>query len=456
MRAHIRPGGRLAGEVSVPGDKSIAHRWLILAATARGASHLRDLPFSLDVLATARCLARLAPAARSGLEAWTAKARPAGEESGFTWSGNSAARADSEAVIEGEGREDLAAPGAPLDCANSGTSMRLLAGVAASSPFRTVLVGDESLMTRPMERVARPLRLMGASITTEDGRPPLAVEGGTLEGIEYRTPTPSAQVKGAVLLAGTAARGRTVVAEPAPTRDHTERALAALGGPVERHPGMIAVSAFQHDSFDAAVPGDVSSAAFLLAGAALGGSEIVVRGVGLNPSRLHFLEIASRMGIDVERGVLEERVGEPVGDIRVAPAGGLRGTVVEATEFPLVVDEVPVLALLAAHAAGESRFCGLGELRVKESDRLAALVEGIRGLGGDAKLEGDDLVVAGGGLEGGRADAARDHRIAMALAVGALGAGRESEVDGIEWAEVSFPGFAETMRTLGADIEILP
>jgi 3-phosphoshikimate 1-carboxyvinyltransferase len=330
--------------------------------------------------------------------------------------------------------------------------MRLLAGVVASSSFTSVLTGDASLLARPMERVAEPLRRMGAELSTTEGRPPLVVEGRRLHGIRFGTPVPSAQVKSAVLLAGLEAEGETTVVETTPTRDHTERALAHLGAPVVHDGAEVSVSAFAHSGFAAEVPGDVSSAAFLVAAAALTGGELTLEGVGLNPTRTRFLEVMERMGVITRAEVRGTQLGEPVGDLHVLARDVLRGTTVLADELPLVIDEVPVLAVLAAHAAGDSWFLGASELRVKESDRLGGLAELVRSLGGHAAVEGDDLVVAGGGLEGGSADACGDHRIAMALCVAALAARSPVEVEGVEVADVSFPGFLQTLRGLGARI----
>jgi 3-phosphoshikimate 1-carboxyvinyltransferase len=257
------------------------------------------------------------------------------------------------------------------------------------------------------------------------------------------------------VFAALVADGETVVDEPAPTRDHTERALAALGGPVIAEPGRVRVRAFQHRGFDAEVPGDVSSAAFLVAAAALTGSDITITGVGLNPSRTAFLDVMGRMGVETEPTVTGTQLGEPVGDLRVLPATRLSGTTVSSGEFPLVVDEVPVLAALAAQAEGETWFLGAGELRVKESDRLAAVAEGLRALGGHAGDRGVDLVVAGTGLRGGVAPSGGDHRMAMALAVAALAADGPCEVEGIEAADVSFPGFPQALRSLGAGVELV-
>ncbi|HXF72710.1 MAG TPA: 3-phosphoshikimate 1-carboxyvinyltransferase [Actinomycetota bacterium] len=461
MRALVRPGSSVGGEARVPGDKSIAHRWVILTATARGRSELRGVPASLDLLATLRCAAALFPRAIPAEslfrpEVHSERARP-------TAGGYSPRRSAPvpppeipHLSVEGEGREAMEEPPGALDCGNSGTTMRLLAGVVASRPVRAVMVGDASLSRRPMERVAEPLRRMGARVATSGGRPPLVVEGAALRGIHHRSAVPSAQVKGCVLLAGLDAEGTTTVEEPAPTRDHTERALAALGAPVEIAPGRVRVSRFRHEGFSAAVPGDVSSAAFLIAAAALTGSELVVRDVGLNPSRTRFLEVFRRMGIRTEASVRGEELGEPVGDLRVLPATRVVGTEVPPEELPLVIDEVPVLAAVAAHAEGGSRFAGGGELRVKESDRLGGIAEGLRGLGAGAAVEGDDLLVAGGGVAGGSADARGDHRLAMAFVVAALSARAPCEVRGVEAASVSFPGFLEVLSALGAAVEAEP
>jgi 3-phosphoshikimate 1-carboxyvinyltransferase len=453
VRLRIVPGRRLAGEIRVPGDKSIAHRWLILAATAVGRTRLGNLPPALDVRSTATCLAQVSKSARPVLEAWAHEVglQPDGDRS--TWNEGLGESPTIWVEVEGEGRRSLVEAGAILDCGNSGTSLRLLAGVLASRPFRTVLGGDESLSVRPMERVAEPLRRMGARVDTTDGHAPVTVIGGPLSGIHVAPPIPSAQVKGAVLFGALDAEGPTTVTERTRTRDHTERAMAALGAPVRIDGTTIGVEPFQHAAFSATVPGDPSSAAYLVAAAALTGSALAVRDVGLNPSRLGYLEVMSRMGVPVETAADREELGEPVGSIVVHPAGELRGTNVDEEELPLVVDEVPVLASMAAHATGESRFSGAEELRVKESDRLAGLADGIRSLGGEAGVEGSDLVVAGGGLDGGEARSAGDHRMAMAFVVAALAARSPSEILGVEASSVSFPGFARVLATVGANVE---
>jgi 3-phosphoshikimate 1-carboxyvinyltransferase len=356
-------------------------------------------------------------------------------------------------TLEGDGRNALRQPEGGLDCGNSGTTMRLLAGLAAGLPFRTELTGDESLRSRPMDRVAEPLGMMGARIVTDRGHAPLVVRGGRLRGIRYALPVPSAQVKGAILLAALSAEGETTVVEPASTRDHTERALLALGAPVRSSDGEVTVGAFQLGGFEARVPGDPSSAAFLLGAAAVCDSPIRLRDVGLNPTRTRFVDVLARMGLGAEIVETDSWVGEPVGNLEAARRGDLVAVTVESPELPLVIDEVPVLAAVAAHAIGESRFEGAGELRVKETDRLTGMADGLRALGGEAWVDGDALVVAGGGLTGGRADARSDHRLAMALAVAALGATGPCEITGAEWVDVSFPGFGHLLKTLGASVE---
>jgi 3-phosphoshikimate 1-carboxyvinyltransferase len=378
----------------------------------------------------------------------------AGERNGSTWNRDTATLEVLE--VEGEGRSAFTAPASPLDCGNSGTTMRLLAGLVAAAPFTTVLVGDRSLTSRPMERVARPLRAMGAEVLTREGAPPVTVIGRGLRAIEFEPDVPSAQVKGSVLLAALAAAGTTTIAERVPTRDHTERLLEALGAPVRRADGRIELDGpSEVGPLAGEVPGDPSAAAFLVGAATLTGSAIALTRVGLNPSRLRWLDVLGRMGVRASTWVEAEEVGEPVGRLETEPATAIRPVRVPSEELPLVIDEVPVLAGIAAHADGESRFEGGSELREKESDRLAALVDGVRAMGGEADLEGDDLVIGGGGLRGGAASAAGDHRIAMALIVSALAAGAPCEVDGVEVAEVSFPGFVPLLRSLGATVEEL-
>jgi 3-phosphoshikimate 1-carboxyvinyltransferase len=447
------------GPVSVPGDKSIAHRWLIFAATARGTSSLAHLPPSLDVRSTASCLSRVTLKARPALDLWASNASSWVEGGGSTWNETSreGSREGSTGTlqVEGEGRDALVESRGDLDCGNSGTSMRLLTGLLSSVASPSRLVGDASLSSRPMERVAAPLRRMGARIETTEGHAPVVVAGGSLHGVEHRLDVPTAQVKGALLLAGVAADGVTVVTEPVGTRDHTERALAALGAPVRREGTTVGVTRFQHDGFDGSVPGDVSSAAFLIGAAALSRRALSIEGVGLNPTRTRYLDVLSRMGVRTETVVTDEQLGEPVGRIDVLAGAELRGTTIDEEELPAVIDEVALLAVVAAHASGETWFLGARELRVKETDRLTLLAAGIRSLGGHAAAEADDLVVAGGGLRGGVASSGGDHRLAMAFAVAGVAAEGACEVGGVEAAEVSFPGFVEALRAAGASVEVV-
>ena len=449
----VAPGGTLGGVTVVPGDKSIAHRWLILAATASGRSRLVGLPPSLDVRSTAECLAAVTEKARPPLDVFARKTAPGVDSAGSTWNAKPDATSRSSLEVEGQGRSGLVEPTAALDCGNSGTTMRLLSGVFAAARFEATLTGDPSLSRRPMERVAEPLRAMGASIRTEDGHAPVVVRGTRLRGIRYAPIVPTAQVKSAVLLAGVAAEGETTVMEPVATRDHTERSLAALGAPIVVDADGIHVRRYQHEGFDAQVPGDPSSAAFLIAAAAITGSALSIEEVGLNPTRLHFLDVMDRMGIRTTCSIERTELGEPVGSIVVEPGAEIRAVRVEPGELPLIIDEVPVLAALAAHASSDSWFLEAAELRLKESDRLQAVATGIRLLGGVAADEGADLVIGGGGFDGGRADAHGDHRMAMALTVAALGARTPSRIDGVDAADVSFPGFIESLRALGAPLE---
>ncbi len=408
----VSAGGPLRGELRVPGDKSISHRALLLAALADGVSSLSGLSDGADVAATATAVADLGAAVDHSGE-----------------------------VVRVRGGE-LREPPGPIDVGNSGTSIRLLAGIAAGCPFTTILAGDASVNQRPMGRISEPLRLMGADVQGPDGgcRAPLRITGGGLRGITWQPPVASAQVKGAVLLAGLFADGETVVREPVPTRAHTEEMLAAFGADVRVTGGEVAVRASRPAPFDLAVPGDPSSAAFWMVGAALvPGSEVTVQDVYQGQGRDGYLRVLRRMGADLS--VL------PAGDRRVhltCRSGPLQGVTVAASEVPDLIDEIPVLAVAAAVAAGTTRFEGAGELRHKESDRLRSVLGGLAALGAPAEVDGDTLVVHGGAqLRGGRVDAARDHRIAMAFCVaGVAGApGEETIIEGWRSVATSYPGF---------------
>ena len=412
----VSGGGPLRGGLRVPGDKSISHRALILAALAGGTSRITGLSGGADVSSTEQAVVAL---------------------------GATVTRDACGVSVRG-GR--LREPPGPIDVGNSGTTIRLLAGVAAGCGFTTVIGGDASVNRRPMERVAAPLRLMGADVrcTGGDGLAPLQIRGGALRGIDYRPPVASAQVKGSLLLAGLFAEGETAVREPVPTRAHTEEMLAAFGAQVRVEEGRVAVRASRPRPFDFDVPGDPSAAAFWLVGAALvPGSEVVVHDVYSGQGRDGYIQVLDRMGADLTTERLE------AGRVRLrCRHSPLRGVTVTAGEVSDLIDEIPVLAVAAALAEGPTRFEGVGELRHKESDRLHGVVEGLAALGAAAGIEGDTLVVRGGArLRGGRVDSSGDHRMAMAFCIAALAAadGAETAVSGWRAVATSYPGFLDDL-----------
>ena len=407
----------------MPGDKSISHRYGLLAALARGTSRLAGYAAGADCQSTLACLGTL------GVEI--------GMDAGGT------------VTVLGRGPKTFRSPGGPLDAGNSGTTMRMLAGILAGQAFSSTLVGDASLSRRPMRRVTDPLEQMGARIESTDGRPPLVVHGAPLHAIHHRPAVPSAQVKSAVLLAGLHAEGTTSVTEPAGTRDHTERALAAFGASVELAGLTVALRGGQAlDARTLSVPGDFSSAAFwMVAAAALPGSRIEIEDVGLNPTRTALVGVLRRFGARVTVDVADNEAGEPRGTVVVE--GDRTGVVdIAPEEVPGLIDELPAIAALAAHG-GQVTVRGASELRIKESDRIATLVAGFRGLGIDADEQPDGFVIRGAGSPpGGVARAHDDHRIAMALAIAALGASGPSRIDGAEAVVISYPGFFETLSRL--------
>jgi len=406
----------LRGRVRVPGDKSISHRALLLAALADGTSAIRGLSAGDDVVHTLAAIEALGATVDR--------------------------QADTVAVTGG----DLRAPDRPIDVGNSGTGLRLLMGVTAGIGGAVGFDGDESIRRRPMDRVAVPLRLMGAVVegTGDTCRAPLRVTGGHLHGIDYALPVASAQVKGAVLLAGLAAQGETVVRETLVTRAHTEEMLAAFGADVTVSDGRVGVRPGRLTATDVVVPGDPSQAAFwLVAASVVAGSDVTVEGIYLGPARNGFLDVLLRMGADLDI--------DPVsGDVRARHAP-LTGTDVTPDEIPGLVDEVPALAVAAAVADGPTRFLGAGELRVKESDRIATVVSELSGLGARVEPLADGLVVAGGArLRPGRATSHGDHRIAMAAAVAAMAADGVTEIDGWGVVATSYPGFEQDLESLRA------
>ena len=415
----------LSGRVTVPGDKSISHRYALLAALARGRSRIQGLAPGQDVRSTLFCL------------------EPLGARISFA-RGHETDGVAGPDTLEIEGFGGFSAPDRVLDAGNSGTTMRLLAGALAGHAFRATIAGDASLSARPMERVAAPLRLMGATVETLAGHAPLTIQGGALHAIDYLSPVASAQVKSAVLLAGLFAGGRTSVTEPAPTRDHTERALRAFGATVESRPGFAALEGGQHlQPASLAVPGDPSSAAaWAAAAASVPGSSIVIDGVGLNPGRLGFVSALSRAGAGVTVDGRADGEGEPVGSIRVE-YGDPAFLEILPVEVPSLIDELPVLAAMAARRAG-MRVTGAAELRVKESDRIAQVVAGLRAFGAEAEELPDGFEIGPSRLGAADVDAHLDHRLAMAFAIAGLGAPR-TRIAGASIVDVSYPGFLELL-----------
>lgn len=433
MRILSRPQkGGLRGRIGVPGDKSISHRAVMLAAIAEGRSEIAGFLPAEDTLRTAAAFRALGVPIRRLCEDGLA--------------------------IEGVGLRGLSAPFAPLDCGNSGTAMRLLAGLLAGQPFASTLVGDASLSRRPMRRIIEPLSRMGASIQASDGEhPPLRIEaaGKPLGAIRYPLPVASAQLKSCLLLAGLYAEGETRIREPHPTRDHTERMLAAAGWPVREEDGELVLRGPcpRLEALQVAVPGDFSSAAFPLVAALLvEGSRVELVDVGLNPRRLGLLRVLKAMGarVFIER----ERLcaGEPVGDLRIESAR-LRGIEIPPEWVSDMIDEFPILFVAAAAAEGETVVRGAGELRVKESDRIAVMVRGLRILGIEAEELSDGAIIRGGRLRGGVVESAGDHRCAMAFAVAGLVAEGEVAVLDCENVATSFPGFVARMQALGATMQ---
>ncbi|KRE89175.1 3-phosphoshikimate 1-carboxyvinyltransferase [Frateuria sp. Soil773] len=420
-----RRGRPLHGSVRIPGDKSVSHRALMLAALAEGRSHIRGFLEGEDTRATAAALAQMgvridAPAA-------------------------------GERVVHGVGLHGLRASAQPLDCGNAGTGMRLLAGLLAGQAFDSTLVGDASLSKRPMRRVTDPLARMGARIDTQDGLPPLRVHGGQrLQGIRYELPVASAQVKSALLLAGLYAAGDTEVVEPHPTRDYTERMLAAFGWPIAFEPGRAKLEGGHAlHATDVDVPADFSSAAFFLVAASIvPGSALRLPGIGLNPRRTGLLQALRLMGADIAIENPRESGGEPVGDLVVRHAP-LHGVELPVALVPDMIDEFPVLFIAAAAARGRTVIRGAAELRVKESDRIAAMAAGLRALGVAIEETPDGAVIDGGPIGAGTVESLTDHRIAMSFAVAGLVADGPVRIVDCFHVATSFPGFMELANGCG-------
>lgn len=429
-RFEVAHGGCVRGEVTVPGDKSVSHRSVLFGGIAEGTTEVDNFLESEDCLATLNAMRAMGVAID----------RPS----------------PGRVVVEGVGLRGLQTPTHALDMGNAGTAMRLSMGLMAGQAFDATLVGDPSLSRRPMERAATPLRQMGAIIETTGGRPPVTVRGGQrLHGIEYALEVASAQVKSAILIAGLYAEGTTVVHEPAVTRDHTERMLRAFGVPVENADGRIALTGGRPlTATRLTVPGDISSSAFfLVAGLLAAEGPFLIRNVGINPTRTGILDILALMGADIR--IVNRRLAgdEPVADLEVHRSD-LKGIDVPEHLVPLAIDEFPILFVAAANAEGTTRVTGAEELRVKESDRIAVMAEGLRHLGADATPTPDGMVIRGGRpLHGGKVTSHGDHRIAMSFAVAALRATGDLEIGDTANVATSFPGFAALARGAGIAID---
>jgi len=418
----IEPVSAFEGHVAVPGDKSISHRAVLIGALCDGEIRVSGFGRSADT------------------EATIAAVRALGAE---------VVDEDVDTLrVHGAGLHGLRAPDDPIDCGNAGTLMRLLSGVVAGQQGRTELVGDASLSSRPMERIAEPLRRMGATVETTDGHAPLFVGGGSLRAIDYELPVASAQVKSAILLAGVQATGVTTVVEPVPTRDHTERMLEHAGARVTRRPTSVTVEgAGSLQLPDVEIPGDISSAApFFIAAAIVPGSAVTVHGVGLNSRRAGLLDVLERMGARIAIYNRRSIGGEPAGDVEVR-SSDLVGATISAAEVPSLIDELPILAVAACHARGETVVRGAEELRAKESNRIEAVVEELRRVGGHIRATRDGFRIKGvpARLRGGIVDSRGDHRLAMLGAVVGVASREGVELRGAEAAATSFPGFFDVL-----------
>lgn len=429
----VQPGGKLQGKARVPGDKSMSHRSIMLGSIAEGVTHVTGFLQAEDALATLQAFRDMGVVIE-------------GPQNG-------------EVTIHGVGKHGLKAPAKPLYLGNSGTSMRLLSGLLAGQPFDTVLTGDKSLSGRPMKRVTEPLATMGAVIeATPTGTAPLHIKGqaGKLQGIDYLMPIASAQVKSCLLLAGMYAEGDTSTTEPAPTRDHTERMLAGFGYPVKREGNKATINAQGKLTATAIdVPSDISSAAFFLVGASIAaGSDVTLNHVGINPTRTGVIDILRLMGANIQ--LLNEREvgGEPVADLRVI-ASELTGIDIPEELVPLAIDEFPVLFVAAACAKGQTRLRGAKELRVKESDRIQVMADGLQILGVDAQPTDDGMVVNGSPIGSGEVISHGDHRIAMAFSIASLRAAGAITIRDCENVNTSFPEFKDIAVQLGLNLQCL-
>ncbi len=430
MHFYLEPGGKLVGNVRVPGDKSMSHRAIMLGAIAEGKTDVTGFLEGEDALSTLGAFRNMGVMISE-------------PESG-------------RLSIEGVGLRGLQAPTGIMDVGNSGTSIRLMAGLLAGQTFSSVLTGDQSLLRRPMARVITPLSQMGAVISSREGCPPLEISGGRkLRGLHYELPVASAQVKSSVLLAGLFAEGFTSVIEPARTRDHTERMLTGFGYAVEVESGSIGLEGggtLQGTRVD--IPADISSAAFFMVGASIAeGSDLVLEHVGINPTRDGVIRILKAMGADIESSNERDVGGEPVADLRIRSAP-LRGIDIPVEEVPLAIDELPAILIAAACAEGVTVLRGAEELRVKESDRIASMAEGLTQLGISNTVHADGITVIGGDIGSGVIATHHDHRIAMSFAMAALRASDRIKVSDCAHVATSFPGFAELAARVGLRLDV--
>lgn len=425
----VQPGGVLKGEFRVPGDKSISHRSIMLASLAEGTSHVSGFLEGEDALATLSAFRAM------GVEI-------EGPENG-------------KVTIHGVGMHGLKEPEIELDLGNSGTSMRLLSGLLSGQGFNTILKGDESLSKRPMARVTDPLAKMGAVVGSNEGKPPLHIQGNNqLYAIAYELPMASAQVKSCLLLAGMYAKGKTTVVEPAPTRDHSERMLAGMGYPITVEGNTVRIEGGgKLTATNIDVPADISSAAFFMVGAAIApGSDITLKHVGVNPTRTGVINILRLMGADITLANERETGGERVADIRVRYAP-LKGITIPEEQVPLAIDEFPAIFIAAACAEGTTVLTGAEELRVKESDRIQAMADGLQALGIEAKATEDGIVIEGGMIGSGEINSLGDHRIAMSFAIAGLQAGGSIVINDCANVATSFPNFVEIAKEAGLDMD---
>ena len=420
----ITPAKSLQGEISLPGDKSISHRAIILASIAKGISVIRGWQKGKDCMATLNILRMM------GVKT---------EEKG------------DDLIIHGEGKAGLEEPADILDCENSGTTMRLLAGLLSAQGFYSVLSGDSSLRRRPMRRVISPLERMGAKISgRENGQfPPLSIMGSSLKGIDYSLPIPSAQVKSSLLLAALYAKGTTLITEPYRSRDHTEFMLKFLGVNLEIDNLTVKVEGGASlIGKEISVPGDISAAAFFIGGGAIiKGSQVKILNIGLNPTRRGFIDVLLQMGADIRVLNLREKCGEEIGDIEIRGGATLEGTLIRGEMIPRIIDEIPILAVVACFAKGKTVIKDAAELRVKETDRIKAIAAELHKMGAQTEEKRDGIIIEGTGkLKGCQCQSYKDHRIAMALIIAGLAAEGKTEIVAPECIETSFPGFEHTLR----------